>query len=545
MIWPILRAYQSGNRDWLSEGARVPVEKLSSWVVSKPALRTAGGVVAAQHLTAAKVGAEILAAGGNAVDAALATSLALAVLEPWMSGLGGGGLMVIAPGDGTAPEVLDFGMRAPLALDPAQYPLTGERDQDLFGWPAVLDARNTSGPLAIAVPGQAAGLGLAFERHASLPWRELCAPAIALASEGLPVDWHSGLRIAFAARELCRFEAARAVYLPGGLPPAPPLDGSLGRLPLGRLAATLERIAQVGPQDLLTGELARLLVADVREAGGVLSEDDLDRYRARNVAPLEIAHGDAVIQAAPGLSAGPTLAHALALIASKVPPGPPEAAAYVAWAEALRAAYERRLATMGEIEDRHDPACTTHLAVADGRGTMVSLTQTLLSLFGSKIVSPQTGILLNNGIMWFDPRPGRPNSMAPGKRPLANMCPVIATRDGAPWFALGASGGRRILPAVMQLSSMLIDAGLDLETVFHVPRIDVSGEPYVTADRRLAPAIHDALATRFEVRAAMPSVHPNLFACPSAVLRDAATGECVGMTDPFQPVAGAAGASAA
>jgi gamma-glutamyltranspeptidase/glutathione hydrolase len=518
---------------------------VSSWVVSKPAVRTAGGVVAAQHLTAANVGAEILGAGGNAVDAALATSLALAVLEPWMSGLGGGGLMVIAPGDGAPPEVIDFGMRAPLALDPAHYPLTGERDQELFGWPAVLEARNTSGPLAIAAPGQAAGLALAFERHASLRWAELCAPAIALAKEGLPVDWHSGLRIAFAARELRRFDAARAVYLPDGLPPAPPLDGSVGHLPLGRLAATLERIAAVGLRDLLTGELARLLVADVRQAGGVLSEEDLGRYRARLAEPLTIAHGEAVIQAAPGLSAGPTLAHALALIAGKVPAGPPGAAAYALWAEALLAAYARRLATMGEVEDRHDPACTTHLAVVDGRGTMVSLTQTLLSLFGSKIVSPQTGILLNNGIMWFDPRPGRPNSMAPGKRPLANMCPVIASRDGAPWFALGASGGRRIMPAVMQLCSLLIDGGLDLETAFHVPRIDVSGEPYVTADRRLAPAIQDALAARFDLRQVTPAVHPTLFACPTAVLRDPATGEVLGMTDPFQPVAGAAGAAAA
>ncbi len=169
---------------------------------------------------------------------------------------------------------------------------------------------------------------------------------------------------------------------------------------------------------------------------------------------------------------------------------------------------------------------------------MVSLTQTLLSVFGSKIVSPQTGILLNNGIMWFDPRPGRPNSMAPGKRPLANMCPVIATRDGTPWFALGASGGRKIMPAVLQLASMLIDGGLDLEAAFHTPRIDVSGEPHITADARLEPAILEALAARFTVREVQAGVYPNLFACPSAVLRDPATGEALGMTDPWQPVAG-------
>ncbi|MCC2665135.1 MAG: gamma-glutamyltransferase, partial [Geminicoccaceae bacterium] len=118
------------------------VELASSWVVSRPALRAAGGMVAAQHRTAAKVGAEILEGGGNAVDAALATSLALAVVEPWMSGLGGGGLMVIAPAGGAPPEVIEFGMRAPFALDPARYPVVGERDRDLFGWPRVEGDRN-------------------------------------------------------------------------------------------------------------------------------------------------------------------------------------------------------------------------------------------------------------------------------------------------------------------------------------------------------------------------------------------------------------------
>jgi gamma-glutamyltranspeptidase/glutathione hydrolase len=376
----------------------------SSWVNRKPALRVTGGTVAAQHQAAAAVGAEILEHGGNAVDAALATSLALAVLEPWMSGLGGGGLMVVAPPGGAPPEVIDFTMLAPLALDPARYKLSGakDRDRDLFGWPAVEDDRNVSGPLAIAVPGQAAGLKLAFERHASLPWAELCAPALALARRGVPVDWHTGLRIAFAARELRRFETAHAVYLPDGLPPAPDTDGSLWHLPLGRLADTLERLAAAGPDDLLTGETARLLVEDVQAAGGVLALDDLARNRARTVDTLAIPHGDAVLHTAPGLSAGPTLGHALALCAGQVPPGPPGPEAYVAWAAALSAAYERRLATQGDPDDRRDPGCTTHLAVVDRAGTMVSLTQTLLSVFGSKIVSPQTGILLNNGIMWFE-----------------------------------------------------------------------------------------------------------------------------------------------
>jgi gamma-glutamyltranspeptidase/glutathione hydrolase len=510
-----------------------------TWSPRKPVVTAAGGLVAAQHAGAAEVGAQVLAAGGNAVDAALAASLALCALEPWMSGLGGGGFMVIAAPDGAA-EVIDFGLVAPSRLDPAAYPLVSGRDDELFGWPAVLEQRNLLGPLSIAVPGQAAGLGLAHRRHASMPWRELCAPAMALARRGLPVTWYTTLRIAAAAGDLIRFDAARDIYLPGGLPPTPNADGTLAHLPLGRLPETLERLAQAGPEDLVSGELAHLLARDVAAAGGVLAPDDLARYRARPGDPLLTHHAGAAFATPGGLTAGPTFAHALELLDGKVPRGKPGPATYVAWAEALLAAYETRLATMGDVDDRQDPACTTHLCVVDRAGAMVSLTQTLLSVFGSKILSPSTGILLNNGIMWFDPRLGGPNAMAPGKRPLSNMCPVIALRGRRSWFALGASGGRRILPAVLQISSMLADGGLDLDDAFHTPRIDVSGGPEVIADRRLPAEVLAHLRARFPVREVEHGVLPNLFACPTAVLRDPATDRVCGMTDPMQPVAGVA-----
>jgi gamma-glutamyltranspeptidase/glutathione hydrolase len=346
------------------------------------------------------------------------------------------------------------------------------------------------------------------------------------------------LRIAAAARELARFDPARAIYLPDGLPPVPPVDGRPAYLPLGRLDATLDRLADAGPEDLIEGDLARALVADLQAAGVVLATDDLARYRARRLEPLLIDHAGARFAVPGGLTAGPTLAAMIAHIGGRIPPGPPGAAAYGAWAEALLAAYAERLADLGDVADREDPACTTHLCVADRHGAMVSLTQTLLSPFGSKIVSPSTGILLNNGVMWFDPRPGKPNSIAPGKRPLSNMCPVVASRDGAPWLALGASGGRRILPAVVQIASMLTDGGLDLERAFHTPRIDVSGVAEVVADRRLPPEALAALPARLALRRIEHLVLPNLFACPSAVLRDPATGEAVGMTDIVHPLAG-------
>jgi gamma-glutamyltranspeptidase/glutathione hydrolase len=168
----------------------------------------------------------------------------------------------------------------------------------------------------------------------------------------------------------------------------------------------------------------------------------------------------------------------------------------------------------------------------------VALTQTLLSLFGSKVLSPRTGILLNNGVMWFDPRPGRANSLAPGKRPLANMCPVIALAPDRR-IALGASGGRRILPAVAQLLSFLLDYRMDLETAFHTPRIDTAEAERITLDARLGPEVALALEELGPVRSVRPVVYPLTFACPSAVLQEPATGLGFAAAEPVQPWAGA------
>jgi gamma-glutamyltranspeptidase/glutathione hydrolase len=170
---------------------------------------------------------------------------------------------------------------------------------------------------------------------------------------------------------------------------------------------------------------------------------------------------------------------------------------------------------------------------------MVALTQTLLSRFGSKVVLPETGILMNNGILWFDPRPGRPNSIAPGRRPLANMCPVVVRRDGAPWFALGASGGRRIMPAVAQILSFLVDYGMTLEEAFHQPRLDVSGEGRAILDQRLSAEVERTVAALMPVLREPTSVYPVQFACPSAVLREPATGLNHGMGEIASPWAGA------
>jgi gamma-glutamyltranspeptidase/glutathione hydrolase len=150
---------------------------------------------------------------------------------------------------------------------------------------------------------------------------------------------------------------------------------------------------------------------------------------------------------------------------------------------------------------------------------MVAMTQTLLSVFGSRVVSPSTGLLLNNGIMWFDPEPGRPNSLAPGKRCLMNVCPVIGETGTGGRFAIGASGGRRILPAVAQLASFLIDHGMSLEEAFHQPRIDASGGPAPVADEGLPPDVLAALSSGHGATTARRTVYPLAFACPVGVMR--------------------------
>ena len=507
----------------------------------KAVVTSAGGIVAAQSRLAAAVGAQVLAAGGNAVDAAVTTGLAIGVVEPWMNGLGGGGYMVVANADGTPPQVVDFGMVAPAALDPADYPLAGGTAPGLFTWPAVKEDRNLKGYHSVAVPGQVDGMRLALERFGSIGWTRAIEPAIALAERGLPVDWYTTLSIAVAARELQEFPATRAVYLPDGLPPVPPAEGGAGYLPLGNLARTLRRLAAAGPRDFYEGDVAAAVARDMQAGGSRLTGADLRNYHATFKPALDIAYRGAAVATVPGLSAGPTLADVLARWTSDLPTGGkladgPSAAAYLAYAEALDRAYATRLATLGDSGPA--PSCTTHLSVVDRHGNMAALTQTLLSRFGSKVVLPETGILMNNGIMWFDPRPGRPNSLVPGKRPLSNMCPVIVRRNGRPWFALGASGGRRILPAVAQVLSFLVDYGMTLEEAFHQPRLDMSGDGIATLDTRLPPQVEQAVAARFPIVRRPLDVYPLLFACPSAVLRDPATGRNHGLSEIVSPWSG-------
>src|SRR5580704_7728763 len=248
----------------------------------KSAVISGGGIVAAQSRRAAEVGVEVLAAGGDCVDAVIATTFALGVLEPWMSGVGGGGAMVLYRARENRYEVIDYGMRAPGGLCLDDYPLAGDdAASDIFPWARVKDDRNMHGPGSIAVPGVVAGMEEAHRRYAKLPWQELLGPSVNLAGEGLLVDWWTTLMIASSAADLRRYPASAAAYLQDGLPPNAQWGiKSSVRLPQERLKATLAHLAAQGPRDFYRGDLARSLASDVRAGGGALSVEDLASFRA-------------------------------------------------------------------------------------------------------------------------------------------------------------------------------------------------------------------------------------------------------------------------
>ncbi|QAU48914.1 gamma-glutamyltransferase family protein [Bradyrhizobium guangzhouense] len=515
--------------------------------VRKPAVTSKGGIVASQSRRAAEVGAQVLAAGGDCVDAIVATTFALNVLEPWNSGIGGGGAMVLYRAKENRYEVIDYGMCAPQSLRAADYPITGDRvATDLFPWPRVKDDRNVHGPAAIAVPGVVAGMEEAHRRHARMSWKDLVEPAAALAGEGLLVDWWTELTIAGSAADLRRYPASAAMFLKDGLPPSPPwsIEAEI-RMPQDNLKATLLHLAAAGPRDFYQGDLARSIASDIKADGGSLSTEDLAAFRAHLREPLAIPYRGGKVLATPELTAGPTMAQALRLLQQNLKPtAAPDAIAYAEYAAALQAAFRERLKDMGDADGKRSlgaeylaPACTTHFSVVDRDGNIAAVTQTLLSSFGSKYVTPHSGIPMNNGIMWFDPTPGSTNSLTPGKRCLCNYTPVIAETSDGKRLSVGASGGRRILPSVLQLVSFAMDFGMDLDAAIHQPRIDCSEGAIVLGDTRLPADVRKALAARFDYREAPVQTLPMKFACPSVVMRDGDTNS--GAVEIFQPWADA------
>ncbi len=510
----------------------------SSWTASKPALKSDRGLIACQNPYAALAGARVLAQGGNAVDAAVTTALLLSVVEPWLSGVGGGGFLLWGEGGTGTTRALDFNVIAPGALDPADYPLTESTDGDWFNWPAVAGERNLIGYESICVPGAIDGLATALAELGTMRWEDALAPAIEAAQSGLTVDWYTSMCIAIDAPGLARFPASAEIFLCDGWAPRAPERQRNLSLPMPAKARLLRHLAKEGPRAFYEGAPAKAMAADLAAGGSRITEADLAGYHCRWAQPLVGDYRGHALHVMPGLSGGPSLLDAFARLEAAWAPGSgePDGDSALAYVHALREAYRHRfreLGHAGSMPGLHGE-CTSHISVVDGDGNMVALTNTLLSRFGSKVVLPSAGILMNNSVMWFDPRPGQPNSIAGGAQPLANMCPVLAVDEDGPALAIGAAGGRQIFPAVFQLLSYMLDFGMDMETAFHAPRLDTSTST-VVVDTRTHPSIVSLLTRHFPVLAVEETVYPVSFAIPTAVRRRPGHPRFEAMAHPVSP----------
>ncbi len=510
--------------------------EVEHWRVTKGAVVSDAGVVAAQHHLAARAGAAVLHDGGNAVDAAVATAFALGVVEPWMCGVGGAGFLVAWLAAERRAVALDFQGVLPEDVRVEDYPLDPAVPPGLMGFAGVRDNRNAEGPLAVLIPGAVAGLAHASRRFGRLDLDRAMAPSLRLLERGLPVDWHATLMIALEAAKLSRDPGARAWFLPGGLPPPPERH-----LPNPALQATYRAIADEGPQALYGGRRGALLVEDLRALGSRISLDDLAAYRVAEFDAPMAHHRRAAVYTAGPTSGGPRLTDALAHVEAHLDRSAglgPEA--WTVYAEALDHAFRRHEQKLGRAAPT--TGCTSHLGVVDRDGNMVALTFTLLNRFGAGVVSPRTGVLMNNAIAYFDPQPGSPTTMRAGLRINAsNMCPTVVVGDARARFAVGASGANHIVPCTLQLVSFMLDYGLDLEAAFHSPRIDAAGRDSVRVDPRLGTATIAALRREFAtVELAQQLVFPKVYGSPSGVARDPVTGRGVGMTDVSSAVAAAA-----
>lgn len=487
--------------------ARMP-EAWPFAATAPPAIAASAMVVTDAPL-ATDVGTEILRAGGNAIDAAVAVAFALAVVYPEAGNIGGGGFIVAHMADGTD-AALDFREMAPLAATRDMY-------LDEAGNPTSL---SVTGHLAAGVPGAVMGLWQAHQRFGTRPWPELLAPAIHLARDGFIADARFQEVIADEAERLARFEASAALFLPGGQPVR---AGTTWRNP--DLAAVLERIAERGPDGFYRGETADLIVAEMRRGNGIISHEDLASYEAKWRDPVVFDYrGQRVISMPPPSSGGLTLA----LIANILEGYEGDEAGWHQpehlhrTAEAMRRAFADRNAVLGDPDFADVPAArftseayadslratidparatpsesirpataevessesdhTTHFSIVDATGNAVALTTTINNLYGAAVTVTGAGFLLNDEMDDFTAKVGAPNmfglvqgaanAIEPRKRMLSAMTPtIVLDRTGAPLLVTGARGGPRIITAVLQVMSNVIDHGMPLERAVHAPRI--------------------------------------------------------------------------
>ncbi len=567
----------------------------SKILIDKTEVVAENGLVTAMHPLAAAAGAEILQQGGNAADAAVAAAFAVGVVEPFMSGLGGAAYVVAHDAATGQTLTLDGAIELPQEATADMFDLLDRDTQGLgvYGWRGTKDNAAETGYRSVAVPGALATYAALLERLGTMPLAEVLVPAIRLASEGFPVDWYVFANSAIAMARLQAFPHTMGTFFkPDGSPYKPSMiDDILGpeRLLQPELAETLRLIATHGPDVFYHGEIGRSIALHLGDHGGLITTTDLANYLVREREPLWIDYRDKRVAFIGRNSGGTTVAQMLNILAGfdLAALGHNSAAALHLIAEAQHLAYADRFAYLGDPDfadiplealesqayagarraqididgppiteavgdpwpfhptgrpSRPPPTLgrdaadqhTTHLTVVDRDRNVVSLTASLGQLFGSGIVVPGTGITLNNGMMWFDPEPGRINSIAPGKRALHAGTPAIVFDDTAPYFALGAPGGRKVLTAVQQIIHNVVDFGLGMQAAVSAPPIHCE-RGLVNMDARLPAEVIEAVrAMGHEVAIREEHYLSSYFARPNAILIDRTEGVLRSGLEPYK-----------
>lgn len=465
------------------------------------------GAVATGPADAARAGAVLFESGGNAMDAAAAACLACAMLEPQAVDLGGYVFAAVLL-EGAAGRVwsVDANAVAPAAVRPDMFRTLPARTgkpgiNELEYGCSVEDDANVYGPLAVAVPGFAGGVGAMWERWGRLKWAEIVAPARALLENGLR---YSLVReaVEFKREAIARYPSTAALLMPGGRVP----DAG-DPWPRPELQRTLERLARHGWRDFYEGEIGRAIADFVASQGGILTRADMAAYVPRITEPCSGTYRGAAVHTAIAPNGGFSVLEALSDLEDRrrtaprgdggasplhqrpvLPDGSLEY--WEGMAHVLRRMWARRLAD--SPPSGAGPHGTVHVAAADSDGNLVSATISQGGLFGSCLAVPGTGIILGHGMCRFDPHPGLANSPGAGKRPLNNVCPLIirmADRD----VAIGARGGRRIVSVSVQMAHRIVDHGAGVYQAAAAPRMHtLSGDPLeISAD--FGPAMRQAL----------------------------------------------------
>jgi gamma-glutamyltranspeptidase/glutathione hydrolase len=491
------------------------------------------GMAVSNHPLASAAGLEMLAAGGNAVDAAVAMQFALTVVEPMMVGLIGGTTCHIRLADGSH-RILDGMSAVPQMGHPDMYkPVPGAP-------PEVYDVEgqeNLVGPKSVATPGSLRAWCLALERFGTMSLADVMAPAIRHAARGFAVTPYLSDCIKDAGPDLLKDKLAAALLLPNGTPLKP---GE--RLVQGQYAEALTLVSQQGEKALHGGPLGDLLVECMEKTGGFVRRDDLTGYKVEERAPIRADYrGWEILGPPPPAASGVHIAQMLNILEAydiaKMGFGSVDTLHLLA--EVLKIAFADRAEASGDPDFVKVPVerivsrdyadqrrklldiaratqwtgglqaaegqDTTHLTVADGKGNVVSTTQTINSLFGARFIVPGTGMIPNNYMNNYDPRRGNALSIAPGKRVTTSMSPMMALKGGTVRYALGLPGGRKIFPSALQALLNLIDHGMTLQEAVEAPRIWTEG-PVLEVEHGIPAPVRQGLEARGHTLKIMPTV---------------------------------------